>query len=144
MSQYEEDYYRAMYFRETPIPPEPIELDIPELPPSMNDIVGQGSRWRYTKSKKHWGELLADLLPRIDRVESIYATGQLTFGRRGNRDQGNYRFMLEKALGDALQEVGILEDDQWNRYQFGDLTYAYEKDVQRTRLMLLPNAILPG
>ena len=123
---------------------EPIFLQVEELPPSMNDIVGQGSRWRYTKSKKHWGEVLADRLPRIERVDSIYASGQLTFGRRGARDQDNYRFMLEKALGDALQEVGILANDDWNSYQFGDLTYAYEKDVQRTRLMLLPNAILPG
>jgi hypothetical protein len=36
-----------------------VVIDIDQLPPSMNDIIGQGSRWRYTAEKKKWGKLLS-------------------------------------------------------------------------------------
>jgi hypothetical protein len=62
--------------------------------------------------------------------------GQCTFPDRTRRDQGNHRFMLEKAMGDALVAGGWLEDDDWSRYEFGGLSAVYEKGVSRTRLMV--------
>jgi hypothetical protein len=68
----------------------------------------------------------------------VFAEGEVTFPSRIKHDQGNYRFMLEKALGDALQTVGVLQDDSWDFYSFGNLAATYEKGVRRTRLLLMP------
>jgi hypothetical protein len=46
--------------------------------------------------------------------------------------------MVEKALGDALQAAGVLEDDDWTSYEFGGLHATYEKGVRRTSLLLMP------
>ena len=64
----------------------------------------------------------------------------MTFPNRIKRDQGNFRWMIEKALGDTLVGGGWLPDDTWDRYEFGGLTYKYEKGVSATRLMLFPRA----
>jgi hypothetical protein len=69
----------------------------------------------------------------------VIVKGRLTFPtKRMSRgpDQGNYRHPLEKHLGDALVEGGWLEDDNWLSYSFGDLGWAYEKDVRRLELTL--------
>lgn len=117
-----------------------VVIEIDQLPPSMNDIIGQGSRWRYTAEKKKWGKLLKQALQDagMGRCDRVYAEGQVTFPSRIKHDQGNYRFMLEKALGDALQAAGVIEDDDWDSYSFGDLSHTYEKGVRRTRLLLMP------
>jgi hypothetical protein len=117
-----------------------VVIDIDQLPPSMNDIIGQGSRWRYTAEKKKWGKLLQQALldAGLGSCARVFAEGEVTFPSRIKHDQGNYRFMLEKALGDALQTVGVLLDDSWDFYSFGNLAATYEKGVRRTRLLLMP------
>lgn len=122
-----------------PSPEIVIEIDL--LPPSMNDIIGQGSRWRYTVEKKKWGKLLKQALidTGLGRCRRMLVEGQVTFPTRIKHDQGNYRFMLEKALGDALQAAGVLEDDDWSSYEFGGLHATYEKGVRKTRLLLMPD-----
>jgi hypothetical protein len=121
-------------------PSDEVVIEIELLPPSMNDIIGQGSRWRYTVEKKKWGNLLRDKLLdlNIPRCRRVLVEGQVTFPTRVKRDQGNYRFMVEKALGDALQAAGVLEDDDWTSYEFGGLHATYEKGVRRTSLLLMP------
>jgi hypothetical protein len=57
---------------------------------------------------------------------------------------GNYRVLLEKALGDALKVGGWLDDDDWSRYEFGGLAYAYERGVSRTRLIIFPSVASSG
>ena len=47
----------------------------------------------------------------------------LRFPARRRRDSGNYRVMLEKALGDALVEGGWLPDDTPEHYEFGGVTF---------------------
>lgn len=120
-----------------------IVIEINQIPPSMNDIIGQGSRWRYTFEKKKWGKLLTQALldHGVGRCRRMLVEGQVTFPSRVKHDQGNYRFMLEKALGDALQAAGVLEDDDWDHYEFGGLHKAYEKGVRRTRLLLMPEPL---
>lgn len=115
-------------------------IEIDQTPPSMNDIIGQGSRWRYTSAKSKWGVLLISRINAlsIPPCTRVYVEGQVTFPTRTKHDQGNYRFLLEKALGDALQSAGVLADDDWDSYEFGGLSKAYEKGVRRTRLMLMP------
>jgi hypothetical protein len=124
------------HLRDTP----EVVIEIAQLPPSMNDIIGQGSRWRYTAEKKRWGKLLKQALldAGLGSCKRVLVEGQVTFPSRIRHDQGNYRFMLEKALGDALQAAGVLADDDWDSYEFGGLSKSYEKGVRRTRLLLMP------
>jgi hypothetical protein len=104
-------------------------------------MFGSGAQQVYQAVKHQWQDHLRALLedthlPRP--CAHILVEGQMTFPDRGRRDQGNHRFIVEKALGDALVDGGWLEDDDWTRYEFGGLAYAYEKGVSQTRLMLFP------
>jgi hypothetical protein len=119
-----------------------VAFEVPHIPPSMNDIVGQGTRWRYTKAKRDWTAILKPAIVRagLEPCDRIVAVGEITFPTRAKHDQGNYRFMLEKALGDVLQD-GWLPDDSWDHYEFSDLTCRYEKGVRRTRICLMPESL---
>jgi hypothetical protein len=49
---------------------------------------------------------------------------------------------LGQLHGDALVAGGHLEDDDWQRYQFGNLEYRYERGVRRVELVVM--ALAPG
>lgn len=121
-------------------------------PPSLN-VLGSGDPMHFQAVKARWTAILAKALeasglPR--GLGRVLAEGEATFPDRARRDQGNYRVLLEKALGDTLVHGyqpedgddaiagGWLEDDDWTRYEFGGLAYNYEPRVSRTRLMLFP------
>lgn len=109
-------------------------------PPSLN-MFGSGAQRVFQAQKKTWQQLLTSHLYEVGLpkpCQRIVVEGTATFPDRGRRDQGNYRFLLEKALGDALTAGGWLEDDDWARYEFGNLAYAYEKGVSSTTLRLYP------
>jgi hypothetical protein len=109
-------------------------------PPSLR-ILGSGDQFTYQAYKKVWQEVFIVLLEEADLprpLARVVVEGEATFPDRRKRDQGNHRFFIEKALGDALTEGGWLEDDDWSRYEFGGLAWAYEKGVSRTRLMVFP------
>jgi hypothetical protein len=95
-------------------------------PPSLNAVAGRGNRFAFIGAKRKWQTLLGTLLmaecvPRdLDRVE---ATAVLSFPTRRRRDEGNYRALLEKALGDALVEGGWLSDDTSEQFRFGALDF---------------------
>lgn len=114
-------------------------------PPSLN-VLGSGNQFAFQAHKKAWQALLAEQIAATDLPKGlahILAEGECTFPTRTRRDQGNHRFMLEKALGDALQDGGWLADDDWERYEFGGLAARHEKGVSRTRLILFPTAAEP-
>jgi hypothetical protein len=124
-------------------------------PPSLQ-ILGSGNEFVYQNHKKAWQQLLAERLEAsgLSRgLAHVLVEGECTFPDRRKRDQGNHRFMLEKALGDALvsgspspgrdgRELGPpvvggwLADDTWEQYEFGGLASRYEKGVSRTRLLV--------
>jgi hypothetical protein len=65
--------------------------------------------------------------------------GEVSFGDGRDRDQGNHRVIVEKAVvGDALVRGGFLPNDTWSRYEFGGLQWHDEPGVSRTRLLLFP------
>lgn len=71
--------------------------------------------------------------------ERILAEGEITFpDYREDRDQGNFRVIIEKALGDALEAGGWLSNDDWSRYEFGNLTCRVVPGESATRLTLFP------
>ena len=110
-------------------------------PPSMNSGNHSMHPQAYQALKHAWQTVLTDALERTGlptRLDRVMVEGECTFPDRGRRDQGNYRWMLEKALGDALVAGGWLEDDDWARYEFGGLAYRYEKGTSRLRLLVMP------
>ena len=100
-------------------------LWIADTPPSLNVLAG--NRWPWIKAKRRWQSdletlLMAERLPRgLHRIE---ATALLTFPSSRRRDEGNYRALLEKSLGDALVAGGWLPDDTPEHFTFGAVTFA--------------------
>jgi hypothetical protein len=111
-------------------------LVIDDVPPSLNTVAT--SHWRkYGRIKKAWqgyceGALMAEAVPR--RLKAVKAKAILTFPQDRRRDEGNFRFFVEKALGDALTNGGWLADDTAEQYTFGAIEF--EKGRKRTTIRL--------
>lgn len=72
-------------------------------------------------------------------LEAVWVEGEITFpDYREDRDQGNFRVVIEKALGDALQEGGYLVRDDWTRYEFAGLTMKVEPGRSATAVTIFP------
>ena len=123
-------------------------LEIAETPPSLN-VHARGGHWRYHTAKKHWTEAIGQQLmiaqsrgelPR--RVHRVKAVAVVTFKQRRTRDPGNFRFMLEKALGDALTGGKAFPDGRWlpdddeEHYKFGSCRLDVSPGVSHTTLKL--------
>ncbi len=97
-------------------------LAIPGTPPSFN-AIGYRSHWAVGRQEKlRWQgwlsiALMEQKVPR--RLKSVSVTATLRFKQRRRRDEGNFRVILEKALGDALVEGNWLLDDTSDLYRFG-------------------------
>ena len=116
------------------------ELELPETPPSFNQVGHSGSRWTWTKEKKRWQEniemgLLVERVPR-PIGEFVSVTAILRFPTRHKRDAVNYRTLLEKVVGDALVNGGWLPDDTPDEFEFGRVVFTEETGPARTRLIL--------
>jgi hypothetical protein len=101
-------------------------LCVPGTPPSLNQI-GYRSHWAVgRKAKQDWEQFLSIALmeqgvPR--RLKRVEATATLRFKQKRRRDEGNFKALLDKALGDVLQAGGWLADDTPDYYRFGELTF---------------------
>lgn len=96
----------------------------------------------YHSYKAAWETVLTGLLidARLPKpLGRVFAEGVAGFPDKARRDQGNFRFLVEKALGDALTAGGWLEDDNWARYEFGNLAHAYAKGRSWTQIALFPS-----
>lgn len=106
-----------------------VELELPGLPKSLNRVGSRGSHFAFHREKKAWEgmiviALLEEKVPKnVDRVEAGATLYPPTAHRR---DEGNYRTMLEKCLGDALQ-LGWLPDDDPGHFQFKELTFGEKR-----------------
>ncbi len=99
-------------------------LTIGGTPPSFNDAtMGRGAHWsRVRKHKLEWEQWLSFALleQRVPKdCLRVEAAAVLRFTTDRRRDEGNFRVLLEKALGDVLQQGGWLPDDTPDRFQFG-------------------------
>jgi hypothetical protein len=97
------------------------ELVIPGTPPSFN-VTAQAHWTKHRKAKREWQNwlgiaLMSAAVPR--NLLCVEATASLVFKQNRRRDEGNFRVILEKALGDCLVEGGWLPDDTPDRYTFG-------------------------
>lgn len=99
-------------------------LCIPGTPKSFNQ-VGLHSHWAVGRAEKQrWQGWLSIALmeqgvPR--KLKRVEARATLRFKQRRRRDEGNFRVIPEKALGDALVAGGWLVDDTADLYRFGDV-----------------------
>lgn len=110
-----------------------------ECPPSLNVVASRGSRWKYSAEKKKWEGICAVLflqagVPRGCR--SVRLDAILRFPDKRRRDTGNFRFMLEKAAGDALVRGGWLTDDTPDFYEFTTLRFDPERGPRQTTLYI--------
>lgn len=110
-----------------------------DVPPSLNR-QGRSNPHVQARIKKELQLTLEMLLlsaglPRdLSRVE---AWAMLRFPRAGvRRDEGNFRWMLEKALGDALKNGRWLHDDTADEFSFYLLRFDKEAGPHRTTLFL--------
>lgn len=115
-------------------------LEYDDVPPSMNTNVGKGS-WRpFHNAKKRWQGLFGMLLlkERVPRgATKVKARAHLRFRVRRRRDEGNFRTILEKALGDALQTVGVISDDTPAHFEFTEVIFEEERGPNRTQITLI-------
>jgi hypothetical protein len=120
---------------------QPVELVHDDVPPSLNQL-GSGNRFKFWRVKKQWQATLGQLLLASELptgLERVSVECEMTFPDRRRRDEGNFRFFLEKALGDALVSGGWLADDDGSRFSFGAVVFRYERGVRRVRLSLFPS-----
>jgi hypothetical protein len=114
------------------------QLSLHETPPSLNRFTG-GSRGPYHREKKKWQEQLgtALMVAKVPRkLSRVKASATVTFPVKRRRDEGNIRFLLEKALGDILVEGGWLPDDTPDAFTFGAVTVKIEKGKSLTTVDL--------
>lgn len=116
-------------------------------PPSYNAIgTGRGTGGAAMVGAnllRTWKDILSGHLKESGLskdLQVVYAEGQITFPTQGDRDQGNFRIIIEKALGDVLEGEGYIPNDSWDHYEFGNLTMRIEPGVSATRLVLFPSA----
>jgi hypothetical protein len=112
--------------------------------PSLNTFGSGADHFAYQTAKHHWQTWLIEALTATGLpkpLDSILVEGTCCFPTRAPRDQGNHRYFIEKALGDALEAGGWLENDDWSRYEFGNLAFRYAKGERWTELRFFPNAL---
>jgi hypothetical protein len=109
-------------------------------PESFNVFAGRDPNV-YRSLMDTWKAILVPLLEASDLPKGlahVLVEGEVSFGDGRERDQGNARVLIEKALGDALVSAGYLSADTWAHYEFGGYERAEEAGVSAVRLMLFP------
>jgi hypothetical protein len=115
------------------------ELVLPRTPPSMNNNQIR-SHWRgFHTEKKSWQEEIGQLLmlARLPRNgERAIAGARMRFPKGGRRDSGNFKGVVEKALGDALVEGRYIPDDDDQRYVFTGVEFEDERGADQTVIVV--------
>lgn len=115
------------------------EIWVGDTPPSFNVAGMSGSRWKLARIVKEWREtlgmaMIAASVPRDCKL--VIATATLTFPAKRRRDAENFRVVLSKALGDALQDYGVIPDDTHEFYRLADVLLEVQPGVSKTTIRL--------
>lgn len=121
-------------------------LEVPGTPKSFNE-VGLRTHWAVgRRHKKQWEAdfVTALLLTKVPLgLDSVRATARIEFKQRRRRDEGNFRVLIEKALGDALvgdrrawPDGRWLPDDTPEHYQFGAVELVAPAPAARTLITI--------
>lgn len=115
-----------------------VRLEIPGTPPSYN--VTAHAHWHKVRRVKQewqqfcWAALMEQKVPK--GLGAVTATAILRFPQRRRRDEGNFRVIIEKALGDSLVLGGYIPDDTPEHYRFGSVELIAPAPKAETILIL--------
>lgn len=125
------------------------QLEWDDCPPSMNAgasgyganpySTGAAASAHQRRTKGVWeGILMAILLKgRVPKdLAWVRVDMELRFPKKRGRDEGNYRMVVEKALGDVMQKMGYISNDTPDIYRFGAVTFDPESGPKRMVLTL--------
>lgn len=118
-----------------------VEIDIPRVPPSMNDNKIR-SNWRgFQAEKKSWQTeielmLMTSGLKRRGYQRAMVGGFVRFAASAARRDPGNYAGLVNKACGDALVNFDAIPDDDGPHYFFGGVEIEDEPGPDRTRLWI--------
>lgn len=110
-------------------------------PSSFNAFGSGANQHAWQGIKQRWENVIIRLLddaglPR--GLGGVLVEARVCFGDAIRRDQGNFRIVIEKAFGDALVRGGWLEDDKWDRYEFGRLELVQNPGENWTEFAVFP------
>lgn len=117
-----------------------ISLEYADTPPSMNTNVGKGHWRNFRDEKKRWEGIFCGRLMQARPPKGalhVKASATLRFPSRRKRDEGNFRTIIEKAVGDALQLMGVIEDDGPEFFEFERVVFEEECGPARTVVNLI-------
>jgi hypothetical protein len=113
-------------------------------PPSLN-ALGDGDRHKYRDIKESYEEALTLALeasPLPKPLAGVMVQCQMGFPDLSKRDEGNFRFIPEKALGDVLQTLGYISDDSFYpdrpQYRFLEIEPVYDKGNSWVKFLIMP------
>lgn len=116
-------------------------LTVPDLLPASFNRIGASGNWRaWQTSKKDWQGRMVKLIDdhELPQRTGLFArtTAILTVPDRRRRDAGNFGVVLEKALGDALQVAGVIEDDTPEHWSWTSVTFTHTPGRKATTLVV--------
>lgn len=114
------------------------EIEIPFLPPSKNKYDGWKHVWK-SGLKKKWKTLLYELLEDLPKAQHVTAEARLIFDVNRRRDWQNFVHPLWHFVADALQDVGIIEDDTpeyFSTKENGGIVFVIEKDKTKSKTQI--------
>jgi Holliday junction resolvase RusA-like endonuclease len=116
-------------------------LEWDDCPPSMNaKASGYGANHHVaSRTKRTWEGVMMAMLLKAKLPKDlawVRVNMELRFPDKRRRDEGNFRMVVEKALGDVMQRMGYISDDTPDIYRFGSVTFDPEKGPKRMILTL--------
>ena len=108
-----------------------IRIEIPGLPPSMNQYNGRQNVWKYRRDKQEWKDLVV-LHCKRQREPFEYAIVTITYYFKDKRrhDPDNYS---GKFILDGLTAAGIIKDDDFKHIELR-LCAGMDKKRPRTQI----------
>lgn len=116
-------------------------VTLSDTPPSFNAVGHTGNRWAWTKAKKDWQATIemALMVAGVPRgLGNVVARAELHFPTNRRRDEGNYRTLLEKCLGDALVNGRWLKDDTPEFFRFDRILFALGARKETILILTVP------
>jgi len=111
------------------------KVEIPFVTPSKNTYDGWQHVWQ-SGLKKKWKEQLYVELAALPEAKMVEAKAILIFDVNRRRDWQNYVHPLWHFVADALQDVGIIEDDTpeyFTTKKNGGIEFMVEKDETKSK-----------
>lgn len=95
-----------------------IKLELPVYYNTGKTTVLFGMNWSrnahfhiLNKSKKHYHKIVADKLSEFEKIDGKFKVRYVYFYKNSSSDAPNVVSQIEKVFLDAIQEIGLVEND---------------------------------